>query len=81
MTDTRRQAAEEWMRDAFRAAFEGNFNSMIPTAMQAHEDGQECGEQRAVEGICKRLRYWQKELNVAFDYAADIENGGWKEEK
>ena len=43
------------------------------------EKAERYGEQRAVEGICKRLRYWQKELNVAFDYAADIENGGWKE--
>ena len=73
MTDTRRQAAEEWANGLGPVA--------ISIAINAHLAGQECGEQRAVEGICKRLRYWQKELNVAFDYAADIENGGWKEGK
>jgi len=53
--------------------------TVTPSMPRSYEQGFRDGEQRAVEGICKRLRYWQKELNAAFDYAADIENGGWKE--
>lgn len=50
MSDTRRQAAEEWMRDCFRSVFDENRQSMIPTGLVAHEAGQKCGEQRAVKG-------------------------------
>ena len=68
----KRKAAEEWV-------CEHPLHVTEIEPVDAHLAGQECGEQRAVERICKRLRYWQSAVNAAFDYAADIENGGWKE--
>jgi len=75
MSDTRKKAAEEWVIRWLNGESEEEPGQLA----QAHLAGQECGEQRAVELICKRLRYWQSAVNAAFDYAADIENGGWKE--
>jgi len=81
MTDARRKAAEDYLLRLYGDRDRLQLEVFREFVERDHVAGQECGEQRAVEGICKRLRYWQKELNVAFDYAADIENGGWKEEK
>lgn len=81
MTDARRKAAEEWMRDAFRAAFEDNFGSMVPTAMLAHEAGQECGEKREREATVKWLRAWSARGVSLIGLANCIEAGEHLEEK
>jgi len=79
MTDTRRQAAEEW------ALAETEGQEQYNIAVAAHLAGQELGEQRAVEGIVRWLRDEAGKIvdideHVTYHLLADaIERGEWKE--
>jgi len=78
--DTRRQAAEEWVRSmGYRAMAE----PAPPEIEEAHIAGQELGEQRAVEGIVRWLREGMLgHVGIAFPTSGDmIERGEWKEGK
>lgn len=90
MTDTRRQAAEEWASHEVGSPLvqEHGVFDWRPTeawllAVKAHVSGDENGEQRAVEGIVRRLRkldsegLWPAYLGEQFLRA--IERGEWKE--
>lgn len=84
MTDTRRQAAEEWVRSmGYRAMTE----PAPPEIEEAHIAGQELGEQREREEVVRELRrlaalWGESQPGASLRQAAErFERGEWKEGK
>jgi len=81
MTDTRRKAAEEWVRE--RAQIEDRANWI--TVDTAHIAGQELGEQREREEVVRELRrlaalWGESQPGASLRQAAErFERGEWKE--
>jgi len=76
MTDERRKAAEDYLLRLYGDRDRLQLEVFREFVERDHVAGQECGEQRAVEGIVRCLKRW------GYDVAANgIERGEWKEEK
>jgi len=87
MTDERRKAAEDYLLRLYGDRDRLQLEVFREFVERDHVAGQECGEQRAVEGIVRWLRDEAGKIvdideHVTYHLLADaIERGEWKEEK
>ena len=78
MTDTRRKAAEDYLLRLYGDRDRLQLEVFREFVERDHLAGQECGEQRAVEGIVRWLRSGGSASDL--QRADAIERGEWKEE-
>lgn len=85
MTDARRKAAEDYLLRLYGDRDRLQLEVFREFVERDHVAGQECGEQRAVEGIVRWLRGVKVNGIVCAhlnEFAAEmIERGEWKEGK
>jgi len=80
MTDERRKAAEDYLLRLYGDRDRLQLEVFREFVERDHVAGQECGEQRAVEGIVRWLRGFAKGMALT-GLADEIERGEWKEGK